>query len=871
MSLINPKDGWIRFDGTPVQGITPPQVRLRSGSLTPDRLAAVSDLYSKFTTAKRLSLAGGGFFTADRRLPDGTIVRMVAINDVDHVHIWAADTEPEEVEGITFWCIPWDSEWIDEAYTEVFTIPRWLEIGAGAEEVVAAEFLQDLSRNEKYEPPSDGLYPGNQTWFAPPPHPLAGIVVSWWGQMRRYSNSLLDQTIDAAGSWRRTMDPELVALNSDDIPAAPFAGRTGGIAGALAGQMFHAEGVRELPPEVTSTPVRTTTPRQNAVWINGTKVLLPDSVGGPVSSACLGHRGDEVVLRVVRAQEGSLSTIRILEMNLETGAWSFASNYNIEASSIGLPHPVYTISTSGTQTPAAFTPPYLAQPTIFHPFYWNADGSEAMGLLYYRNTATSVVGAKGVHVLVKLEVTGGGYALSKIDFSRAVDDRPSTITSTESDAYNGSATEVTSRTYTYVGIVAADYRGNTPMILRSHVEAVETITKTISKARTATVIDSVTWGTVPEGGPWSKSASSVESTEQRELSYVGSTTSKATLNGDAVAGTPEVRGYSSDYSYTYTTYREEEIYLNPDGYEDVRKYLVRDIIDQATGSTTHDAAATGVASLWGISAGDLRGGFLVHAQPLDGEFYAEQCHRDVDYSFTHNATRDFLAGGPEESTSSATFSYGMRLDVGRVLVASPSGGDEVTKLVHPLKVGELGSGTQAWVNGSPTTSTRVGPYGDGPLWTDFVLPETNTWPPIGNYSGSLQGGRINNYSRNYADFVYPTGAPGHHTNPDALITGFAPAAVAAAGGYSNTALVGSAMTPDLKTQYMGALFVAMAVPTALDVPTTYVIDKWFHEGNEFTPLYPPQPDPDNPGATVPFPHRGGHAILLDPIFTGPLP
>lgn len=875
MSLINPKDGWIRFDGTPVQGITPPQVRLRSGTLTPERLAAVSDLYSKFTTAKRLSLAGGGFFAADRRLPDGTIVRMVAINDVDHVHIWAADPVPEEIDGVTFWCIPWDDAWIDEAFTEVFTIPRWLEIGTADGEVEAADFLQDLIRNEKYEPPSDGLYPGNQTWFAPPPHASSGIVVSWWGQMRRYSNSLLDRTIDAAGSWRRAMDPKLVALNSDDIPSAPFAGRTGGIAGALAGQMFHAEGVHDLPPEVTSTPTRTPVAPQSTVWVNGVRYLLPDGVGGPVSSACIGYRAGRAVLRVVRAQTSGSSTIRVLEMDLETSTWNFANNYSIDVAVADLPHPVYTIDVAGNEDEAAFVPSFASQPEIVHPFYWNSDGSEAMGLLYYRTATFTVMGAKGVHVLMKLEATGGGFAVTPMEFSRADDLMPQSTVATSTPGANGgyNSTETTAHDYDYVGVVAADYRGNTPMILRTHINLSETITKTISRARAFAGGATTTWD-IAGGGTASLQASTSSSDTRSELHYSGSTTSSATLNGSTISGTSQTRTHASDHVESQVVQQDFVVIRNPDqpAPNEGNSYILVRSVNQIDSDVEDSATATGTVSLWGLSAGDLRGEFVIHAQPLDGEFFADEAHCDISYSYEYHELQDLLVDGDEGSSALANFSKTPRSDLGIILRVSPGGSTtEIGRLVHPRKIDKLGTGSQTWVDGSPDVSTSSGPYGSGPSWTDFTLPSTNSWPAVGNYTNTLQGGRINNHSRNFADFIYPAGAPAHHTNPLATIDGFLPGAVAGAGGYGNTVLSASAMTPDLKVQYTGAVFVAMAAPTALETAITLEIDRWSNEGNEFTPLYPPQPDPDNPGDTMPFPHRGGHAILLDPIFTGPLP
>jgi hypothetical protein len=91
------------------------------------------------------------------------------------------------------------------------------------------------------------------------------------------------------------------------------------------------------------------------------------------------------------------------------------------------------------------------------------------------------------------------------------------------------------------------------------------------------------------------------------------------------------------------------------------------------------------------------------------------------------------------------------------------------------------------------------------------------------------------------------------------------------GGYGNTALSASALTPDGKTQYMGVVFIAMTDPTTKDNPVCESFEFWFHEGSPFTPDYPDQTDPEAPGGTSVFPHRGERSILLDPIFIGPLP
>lgn len=820
---------WIRPDGTPITGKVPPIVTVREGRLTPVSRGWVAMFYSKFCTNKRLCITGDAYFTAAASFPDGTRVRAFSVNDVDYIHIWAGDKGLAGGVGITFWCIPWDDAWIDEAFTEVFTIPRWLEIGAGTGEVSGDDFLQDLIRNELYEPPSDGLYPGNQTWFAPPPHPSAGIVVSWWGQMRRYSNSLLDQTIDAGGWWY------LAGLGQtyDSARSQP-----GGVVGALGGRLFHRDGLSDLAPE-DAAPNMPKIPAQPKVWVNGNSVPAPV----PVFSAALSMIGDTAALRVVGAP--TLGIMPIFQH--QSDGWQLLGNINIRADVVG------------------FAPPRSSGPSgawsnvvdLTQPFYWNADGTEALGIVRYEwhGSYPPLMTRDGLrdlaaHVLLKIRKSASAWIAEVV----AGPERHYTCSHTPSSSTTvippppalptykeESSSVVRALEVTYTAPVAADYVGNAPKVLRTHY--------TLSLSSTSTE-DSVLSRTVSNDTGFGSNVL-VSETSSAETSLIGESAleSWASVNDERIEETVRVRtGYISDVA---TTARAMNLVSPP--------YPEEDIPDPSRRSSPHYTSnrdflrlrthgESGVGFVWALSAGDLRGVFVLHGSPL------MEYRTDFNYSDSltqaNGSTGDqspvsgFYAGFPYPGTASSysppdehTFTITPWGSCGPIFAVRPGSAEEV---------GDL----------SPLAS-RAG---------DITFVSTAGWlPGAGEYTYR--------FNENPEGAPYVAGAPLKVTGSDPLAVEYRGYGVSA-GGHCNTIVAPGAITPDLKTQYVGAIFVAMTPAAAPGSPECFHIDKWFREGNEFTPLYPPQPDPDpeaEPGATVPFPHRGDHAILLDPIFTGPLP
>jgi hypothetical protein len=862
MSLLQNLNGWLSATGEPVQGITPPSVRLRSGVLTPERRDGAQDAFSRFLQAKKLSLAGGGYFTGDELLPDGTRVRMISINGVDHVHIWASDPAPEEAVDVTFWCQPFDEDWFVAQYEEVFTIPRWFDINDSDADTTndSPDFLRDLLRNEVYEPPESTNYPGNLTWFVPG----AGLVVSWWGQMRRYSNSLLDQTIDEAKSWLRPTDPRTTYLTAP--PYGPRVGPTGGVAGALAGQLFHQDGVTTLPGGLPATPLVVPRPSKSSnLWFNGKKSTLPG--GALVESACSGFRSGKAVLRATSFS--APNQLLVWEQETVNYTWVNIATLTLSATALGIHHPeVITVT-----TPTNIGPGWVNSAGIEHPFYWNADGNKAVGLVRFTRDSTIVTQAGIVHAVVELTVGPSSCSLALIDHSRSestsvLDSTDTGTTGSGFGTYSGSHVATVDTTETYVGVLAADYSGNDLVILRTHITEELARSENWSQDR---VVTTTIYSFTDALGPASIALNDTEYDASSSISQTSTVTTWASRNGVQYPSTLEVRTSTLTASTTEHELEDQFAELNPayvGGASTEREYRVGTSGNERDGGSSATFTASGAASLWGLTAGDLRGEFVLHSQPLHGASDTFEADRNSSYSRTE--TYLYPAGGGGGSSATATFSKTLRTDIGRLMrgAGTSTSLSELTKLINPNRLEKLGSGTQNWVDGVLTTSTGTGPYGAGPVWTDFAFPSTGY--SLG--TSHITTERDTNYTRNFMRWPYPAGAPSDispsSTGP---ITEYVGGGASGPGAFANTVLVGCAMTPDVRVQYTGALMTALCHPTAPTTPITHLIDRWTVDGTEFVPDYPDQPDPGTPGAMLPFPHRGGGALLLNPIFTGPLP
>lgn len=88
-NLIN--QNWIGFDGKPVTGRVPPNIRLMAGQMTPTVMAEVAHRYQLFCMGKQTAV--GNYFVSDKTLPGGGRVRIVSVQGVDTVFVWAPSSE----------------------------------------------------------------------------------------------------------------------------------------------------------------------------------------------------------------------------------------------------------------------------------------------------------------------------------------------------------------------------------------------------------------------------------------------------------------------------------------------------------------------------------------------------------------------------------------------------------------------------------------------------------------------------------------------------------------------------------------------------------------------------------------------------------
>lgn len=79
---------WIGLDGEPVTGRVPPSIRMMAGVMTPEIMAEVAHRYYLFSLCNQASVAQ--YFVANKKLPDGSRIRIVSNNGNDVVMVWSS-------------------------------------------------------------------------------------------------------------------------------------------------------------------------------------------------------------------------------------------------------------------------------------------------------------------------------------------------------------------------------------------------------------------------------------------------------------------------------------------------------------------------------------------------------------------------------------------------------------------------------------------------------------------------------------------------------------------------------------------------------------------------------------------------------------
>ena len=92
--LVNPH--WIKFDGEPVTGRTPPRVTVHGPRMSPPQQGAVTHAYQLFCTANLVAV--GTYQVRNATFADGTRARMVSNNGVDTVTVWTPESKEKKEE-----------------------------------------------------------------------------------------------------------------------------------------------------------------------------------------------------------------------------------------------------------------------------------------------------------------------------------------------------------------------------------------------------------------------------------------------------------------------------------------------------------------------------------------------------------------------------------------------------------------------------------------------------------------------------------------------------------------------------------------------------------------------------------------------------
>lgn len=96
MSALNNRH-WIKQDGTPITGRTPPDLRVYGPEMTGDQQAQVRHIYKLFTDV--CLVAVGDYQVRQRVLGDGTRVRCTSFRGRDVVEVWTSASEKDEFFG----------------------------------------------------------------------------------------------------------------------------------------------------------------------------------------------------------------------------------------------------------------------------------------------------------------------------------------------------------------------------------------------------------------------------------------------------------------------------------------------------------------------------------------------------------------------------------------------------------------------------------------------------------------------------------------------------------------------------------------------------------------------------------------------------
>lgn len=917
MSLFN--QNWITFDGKPVTGKVPPRTVIHAAPgvvMTPAQESAVAHAFKLFTDAVKVSPHVGMYHTQHRKLADGTKVRMISNGGVEVVEVWPVGGPGDGLGPSMFFCIPFDETYVATPEQDTYYSDHFGSDSSATPEKI----LKALTKSAKYRfipmnPDGEGghtlaklSHPGNQTWFAntEPKHKHSHYVVSWWGNPNRYNYAPLDASLATGGvriqqeSWTGfaagTRDVKAHAWTDamDGVRYRPYStpAYPGGSSPPFAQKVYpysvaHTDEYPFPPfpndlalPEVTTNAGNAAvtetmkTSVLNAVWINGERFITDFEV----HSACIGERDDETVLRIYTLGFGA-ATVREFPLSVTSGgAISFGSATTYSASFPAIP------------SAGAYSIDHAC-----HPFYWSADGDEAMGLFAFRVPVTT---AGKTHfysgtALLKLAMTEAGFACTLMEASAFAESETLggdiisplfwTTSLTEDLSFDQSASRDYSCELSYV--LCADYRGNLPVVVKASIN--ETLSSSVGHTfafsenySNPSGIDAGFFsGDTSMDGPISGVVTSDPMREEvASYALAVTTTSRVFVSGVEATGLTDTSNAVEDFYIRRFRQATSEKVMTSHSYivpaTGATGYYSTSVVDTTTFETlasNGSISRTGKASMWAIAGGDVRGGKLVLRESpwtsMVGHVKQPNCwmnmsvSNSLDYELSNNNSHtEYNSSSSNIVTASSAFfstnkdgscsgSAQINAGAGRFLTldVASSAVESVSGLVHADAWYMQGSyASSGGGSGSSTTAQPVVPD----VSMTFTNLESDTsagiLPAYTNVTTTFQ-----NMPVSVRAFSKPTHNPRFSVGKSRGIN----STYMGAGGFSDVAFSSGAVSKDGKIQYIGLVSVALSTPGSKAVTTPHKIDVWFKDGALFN-------------TETPNPKNGEYGMLSCPIFTG---
>ena len=540
MSLLN--NNFIDKNGNPITGRVPTQLQVYAPEgyqLSNLQYSAVMHAYKLFCDNVRLSAAT--FHVQNRELGDGTKIRMESNNGVDRVMVWPVSSGGEE-EFMTFFGIPFDETYLNTLLGTPGELPKEPVFYMDKVNVSTPTAILDQLRylpkylmlpstidSEKRKPSQ----PGNTTWFAKGKKRQPAL--SWWGQYSRYCNSQAQRSKKSQGVWGRSLLESAVFWENETSPSL-----------AKYPAIYNADrGWGSTSSFAVPAPIDgSADSKRDYIWIGGMRVKtgLIDGSGMWILSACVGNRIGSKVVRVVL---GTYYPEVVAEVGYAAFIAAAKNGYDLAYSDFT----TFTISPTLPETLgiAGSLINWQSQPP-----YWNSSGSEAMGIVdhYFASGISEIT-----YSLYKLTVTEDVVSAALIESATVTDDwsysRDKSLTgsypvyeATYDKAWGATESNVFSGEITAAKPIAADYDGDSPVILRMTYSETMSGTELYERAETA-------------------------SYQQTVAPRMLTTTGTCTVHGATITATAMSSGayeafstHSGDYSWTSTAEQTSSLTQN---------------------------------------------------------------------------------------------------------------------------------------------------------------------------------------------------------------------------------------------------------------------------------------------------------------------